>query len=318
MSQFALGSSAEDTVWSGVAIKGDATMPIVIRLKEAKGEWTGSMDLPDTQRIGLPMSAHDARGKNFDLDFHKVMRALGANDEAMQYLPTLGTPTGHETAETPFHQPRTLDADDSDLEDELELLLRNAFLGLSLVLVVLGLFLEFKLAFWVTMGIPTAFLGGMLFLPLFGATINMISLFAFIIALGIVVDDAIVAGENIHEYRQKGMSFVDAVSELAQGVGMQVPQEHVSPDERQRRQRLSERRLQLTDVLQRAARHYRAQLKDSSAAVGYLKARGLSGEIAARFGIGYAPAGWHALASVFPDYDEREQRLESMQGNLAL
>lgn len=92
----------------------------------------------------------------------------------------------------------------------LELLLRNGFYGLVLVLLVLGLFLEFRLAFWVMMGIPVSFLGAMLVLPIWDISINMISLFAFIIALGIVVDDAIVAGENIYEYRQQGMGFTRA------------------------------------------------------------------------------------------------------------
>ncbi len=92
----------------------------------------------------------------------------------------------------------------------LGLLMKNASIGLLLVLLVLGAFLEFKLAFWVTMGIPISFLGGLLFLPLMGVSINMISMFAFIIALGIVVDDAIIAGENIYEYRQRGMNFRDA------------------------------------------------------------------------------------------------------------
>ncbi|MEN9629855.1 MAG: primase DnaG, partial [Pseudomonadota bacterium] len=101
-----------------------------------------------------------------------------------------------------------------------------------------------------------------------------------------------------------GMSFIDAVTELAQSVGMQVPQEQVSPEERERRQRLSERRLSLTGVLQRAAQHYRTQLKSSPEAIQYLKRRGLSGEIAARFGLGYAPPGWRGLASVFPSYDD--------------
>jgi multidrug efflux pump subunit AcrB len=96
--------------------------------------------------------------------------------------------------------------DRSDIfRQRLELLLKNAGMGLLLVLGVLGLFLEFKLAFWVTMGIPTAFLGGLLFLPGLAVSISMISMFAFIIALGIVVDDAIVAGENIYDYRSEGM-----------------------------------------------------------------------------------------------------------------
>jgi len=95
-------------------------------------------------------------------------------------------------------------------EQRLNLLLKNACMGLALVLLLLGLFLEFKLAFWVTMGIPIAFLGGLMFLPVMGVSINIISMFAFIVALGIVVDDAIVAGENIYEYRQRGHSYAKA------------------------------------------------------------------------------------------------------------
>ncbi len=95
-------------------------------------------------------------------------------------------------------------------EQRLNLLLKNAAMGLVLVLLLLGLFLEFKLAFWVTMGIPISFLGGLLFLPAMGVSINIMSMFAFIIALGIVVDDAIVAGENIYEYRQRGHGMAKA------------------------------------------------------------------------------------------------------------
>ncbi|MDT8441140.1 MAG: efflux RND transporter permease subunit [Desulfuromonadales bacterium] len=105
----------------------------------------------------------------------------------------------------------TISSDSSEIyQQRLNLLLKNAFIGLLLVLCLLGLFLEFKLAFWVTIGIPTSFLGGLLFLPALGVTINIISMFAFIIALGIVVDDAIVAGENIYEYRQRGLGSAKA------------------------------------------------------------------------------------------------------------
>jgi multidrug efflux pump subunit AcrB len=95
-------------------------------------------------------------------------------------------------------------------EQRAELLLRNAFFGLVLVLCVLGLFLEARLAFWVMLGIPISFLGAFLIMPFFGATINMISMFAFIITLGIVVDDAIVVGENIYSWHQKGLPFHEA------------------------------------------------------------------------------------------------------------
>lgn len=95
-------------------------------------------------------------------------------------------------------------------EDRLSLLLKNAWMGLALVMVLMALFLEARLAFWVTLGIPTAFLGAMLFLPWIGVSLNMISMFAFIIALGIVVDDAIMVGENIYSYREEGYSLRDA------------------------------------------------------------------------------------------------------------
>ena len=89
-----------------------------------------------------------------------------------------------------------------------DLLSRNAFLGLALVLVLLSIFLEARLAFWVTMGIPISFLGAFLMLAIAGVSINMVSMFAFIIALGIVVDDAIVVGENIYKFRQQGLPFI--------------------------------------------------------------------------------------------------------------
>ncbi|MEM9736003.1 MAG: efflux RND transporter permease subunit, partial [Pseudomonadota bacterium] len=104
--------------------------------------------------------------------------------------------------------------------DRMQLLLKNGFVGLLLVLVLLSLFLEYKLAFWVAVGIPTAFLGTLLFLPIFGATINLVSMFAFILALGIVVDDAIVAGENIYEYLERGMSRIDAAVQGARDIAV--------------------------------------------------------------------------------------------------
>ncbi|MHC4290646.1 MAG: efflux RND transporter permease subunit [Planctomycetota bacterium] len=96
------------------------------------------------------------------------------------------------------------------LEARLELLKRNALFGLVLVFIVLALFLDLRLAFWTTMGIPISFMGAFWMMPYLGTSINMMSLFAFILALGIVVDDAIVVGENIFEYRQRGMKPIEA------------------------------------------------------------------------------------------------------------
>jgi DNA primase len=101
-----------------------------------------------------------------------------------------------------------------------------------------------------------------------------------------------------------GLSFVEAVKDLAQGAGLVVPEDEASPQERAQAAQARELQATLSDVLDKAAEHYRRQLKATPRAVDYLKGRGLTGEIAARFGLGYAPEGWRALASVFPRYDD--------------
>ncbi len=103
---------------------------------------------------------------------------------------------------------------------------------------------------------------------------------------------------------QHGMGFVDAVRDLAQQAGLTVPEEETSPGAREEAVRHKQRQLTLTDVLARAADGYRQQLKASERAIAYLKGRGLSGEIAARFGLGYASDSWRGLASVFASYDD--------------
>jgi DNA primase len=99
-----------------------------------------------------------------------------------------------------------------------------------------------------------------------------------------------------------GMGFVDAVKDLAQNVGMVVPDadDKIPPLQRAQQQAQS---LAMTDALQQACDYYRGQLRNAPNAIAYLKNRGLTGEIAARFGMGYAPGGWDNLRSVFPDYE---------------
>jgi multidrug efflux pump subunit AcrB len=94
--------------------------------------------------------------------------------------------------------------------DRLELLLRNGTFGLVLVLLALGLFMESRLAFWVAMGIPISISGSFLILHYAGGSINMVSLFAFIITIGIIVDDAVVVGENIYFKREQGLPPLQA------------------------------------------------------------------------------------------------------------
>ena len=101
-----------------------------------------------------------------------------------------------------------------------------------------------------------------------------------------------------------GLGFVDAVKDLAQMQGMQVPDEDISPQERERQKQVKEKQTSLTDVMATATQHWKQQLKKSQRAIDYLKARGLSGQIAARFALGYAPDSWRGLASAFPKYND--------------
>ena len=104
------------------------------------------------------------------------------------------------------------------LKSRLALLLKNGGQGLLLVVAILTLFLRPSLAFWVSLGIPISFLGTLLFMPTLDISINLISLFAFIVVLGIVVDDAIVVGENIYTHYQKGKpglrAAIDGATEM--------------------------------------------------------------------------------------------------------
>ena len=97
-----------------------------------------------------------------------------------------------------------------DYRERLSLLTENGLLAIIIVMIILTLFLEYRLAFWVMLGMAISFIGGIILLPLIGVSINMISMFGFLIVLGIVVDDAIVVGENVHEYRQQGYNSIDA------------------------------------------------------------------------------------------------------------
>ncbi|THB78215.1 MAG: efflux RND transporter permease subunit [Desulfobacteraceae bacterium] len=103
-----------------------------------------------------------------------------------------------------------------------DLLLRNAYIGLSLVFIFLALFLEIRLAFWVSLGIPISFLGSFLFLSPTSFSINMVSMFAFIVTLGIVVDDAVVVGENIYARRKEGVPMLRSAIEGTREIAMPV------------------------------------------------------------------------------------------------
>lgn len=107
-------------------------------------------------------------------------------------------------------------------EGRANLLIKNGIIGLILVVIFLALFLDIRLAFWVSMGIPISYLGAFFILAGTDFSINMVSMFAFIIALGIVVDDAVVVGENIYQKREQGMKPLRASIEGAREVALPV------------------------------------------------------------------------------------------------
>jgi multidrug efflux pump subunit AcrB len=101
----------------------------------------------------------------------------------------------------------------------LALVTENAVTSVFIVFGILALFLEFRLAFWVMMGMVVSFIGALLFLPVVDVSVNMISLFGFLVVLGIVVDDAVVVGENVHDKRETSdndeSAAVDGTTEVA-------------------------------------------------------------------------------------------------------
>ena len=102
------------------------------------------------------------------------------------------------------------DDDSIQIRGRLNTLVSSLCQGGLLVLVVLGLFLRPSLAFWIVIGIPVGFAGGVLLMPVFGVTANVMSLFGYIIVVGIVVDDAIVTGENVYAKLKSGVPSLEA------------------------------------------------------------------------------------------------------------
>ncbi len=108
------------------------------------------------------------------------------------------------------------------LRERLDTLLGSARLGFLFVLLLLALFLRPRLSFWVSLGVPVSFLGALSLVSAIGLSIDAISLFGFILVLGILVDDAIVIGENVHTHQQQGDALLDSSIRGAQEVAIPV------------------------------------------------------------------------------------------------
>jgi len=127
---------------------------------------------------------------------------LTIRDEVAEFVATRPMPTGYHL--------KTWDDYSKQARDRLELLSRNGVYGLLLVFAVLALFLDLRLAFWVALGIPVSVFGTCAVMLAAGQTLNIYSMFAFVMALGIVVDDAIVIAENVYAHRLRGRTPLEA------------------------------------------------------------------------------------------------------------
>ncbi|MFK8079102.1 MAG: efflux RND transporter permease subunit [Granulosicoccus sp.] len=112
--------------------------------------------------------------------------------------------------------------DAQDLKNRMDLLVKNAVIGMALVMLCLTLFLDFRLAAWASAGIGVAFIASFIVMGLLDMSINMISLFGFILAIGIVVDNAIVIGENVYKNGEGGLTSMEAAVQGAQRMAVPV------------------------------------------------------------------------------------------------
>jgi multidrug efflux pump subunit AcrB len=198
---------------------GDAFQDIIVR-----GTQDGA-----TLRLGDIATIQDSYEENDQASYFEGKRAVQViayrvGDETPQAVADAVKAYAAELEATlpPNIEVATLNDDSELLEQRIDLLVSNAAQGLILVLVVLYLFLNVRLAFWTAIGIPISFLGAFALLPGLDITINMISLFAFIIVLGLVVDDAIVVGENIYEKLEQGLKPMEAAVKGAREMAIPV------------------------------------------------------------------------------------------------
>ena len=138
-------------------------------------------------------------------------------EEARGYLASTYRPTLEDGINATVWQD-----DSKDLQDRVDLLVNNAAIGLALVVLCLALFLDIRLAFWSAVGIGVSFAGAFIIMGALGMSINMISLFGFILAIGIVVDNAIVVSENIYKNGEDGLLPMQAAVKGTQRIAVPV------------------------------------------------------------------------------------------------
>ena len=169
----------------------------------------------------------------FELDEHKIL----FNDQRAAILKVSKTKTEdsliigeavkafvEQAQQTAPHGVRFTLTEDmfSIVRDRLDLLLKNGLQGLILVAITLWLFFNFRFSFWVVMGLPVSFLGTIFFMPILGQSLNMLTMVGLLIAIGLIMDDAIVISENIATHLRNGKSALQAAIDGTQEVGMGI------------------------------------------------------------------------------------------------
>ena len=144
-------------------------------------------------------------------------QVLAIVSEAISYLNSEFRPSLEDGIDTTIWQNEA-----TNLQDRIDLLMKNAAIGLFLVVLCLALFLDIRLAFWSAIGIGVSFTATFAIMGALGMSINMISLFGFILAIGIVVDNAIVVSENIYTNGKKGMTTMQAAVKGTQRIAIPV------------------------------------------------------------------------------------------------
>ncbi len=203
----------------GQAYRGPAFENIVLRTRPDGTVLT----VGDVARVVDGFADADLTGR-FDLEPGVIVQVFRVGDQdALEISRNVKEYVKSAESRMPEGISLTVYADFSRiLEGRLNLMLKNGRGGFILVLFILAMFLRLRLAFWIALGIPISFLGAIWVMPSIGASINVISLFAFIVVLGIVVDDAIVVGENIYRRFQQGEHGLRGAIAGAQEVAVPV------------------------------------------------------------------------------------------------
>ncbi len=190
-----------------IIIRGDGYADDILKLQalEIVSSASGIVRLSDIATISRDYESNESIVRNNGETAIALLVSTGQQDNLLQVSEAISQTLAEQQTRLPADIKLSVMADMAPyISDQLNRLGNNAWQGLLIVLILLGLFLEVRLAFWVALGIPISLFGTLAAMNVFNFSINDITLFGFILVLGILVDDAVVVGESIHDERSKG------------------------------------------------------------------------------------------------------------------